>query len=130
MKKTERINYQFSKSTFPVNQKLQQHSEHLKAEDALFECAILAGRVLGVRCNDTVGEGYVQITPDQWAAKTEKESKEYAAFNDYFYANYGTSEGVCQFKTEHEAFFNVVKAWKIWSEILTEEEKKEYFAGY
>src|SRR4051812_39566445 len=98
MKKTEKISYQFSKSTFPVNQKFEQHSEHLKAEDALFECTILAGKILGVRCNDTVGTGYVQITPDQWAAKTEQESKEYAAFNDYFYKNYGTREGRCHFK--------------------------------
>jgi len=127
MQKTDSVNYNFSKSTFPVNQKLQQYAKHVKAEDALFECTILAGKILGVRCNDTEGKGYVQITPDQWAAKTEKESKEFAAFNDYFYKNYGTGKGKCQFSNEYEAFYNVVKAWKIWSEVLTEEEKKKYF---
>jgi hypothetical protein len=130
------VDYNFSKNTFPRNKKLQQHSGDINDDDTLFECTILAGHILGVRCCDTVMSGdreldvditYFQITPDPYGAKTEAERKEYEAFNDYFYENYGKHKDRCYFDTEHEAFYNIVKAWKIWKGILTDEEKSKYF---
>ena len=67
------IDYNFSKNTFPKNQKVQQHAGHINDDDTLFECTILAGHILGVRCCDTVMSGdreldvditYFQITLD------------------------------------------------------------------
>jgi len=133
------VDYNFSKKTFPRNKKLQQHSGDINDDDTLFECTLLAASILGVRCCDTTMSGdreldfditYFQITPDPYAAKTEEERKEYEAFNDYFYENYGKHKDRCYFDTEQEAFYNIVKAWKIWKGILTDEEKSKYFHNW
>lgn len=129
------VDYNFSRETFPVNKSIEQHSSQINDDDTLFECTILAGEILGVKCCDTVMSGdrdlnvditYFQITPDPYSAKSENERKEYEAFNDYFYENYGKHKERCYFDTEHEAFYNIVKAWKIWNHILTENDKEKY----
>jgi hypothetical protein len=127
------IDYCLSVATFPVNKKLKQHATKISEKDILFECTLLAGKILGVRCNDTemgsVSEGRAtfQITPSPEDAATEKEFREYQAFLVYFYENYGVREDRCYFATEYEAFFNLIKAWQIWKEILVDDERKEYF---
>lgn len=129
------VDYNFSKNTFPTNGKLQQHTPELKEDDKHFECAILAGHILGVTCNDTVMSGdrqldedrtYFQITPEPDEARTDGERKDFEAFNEYFYKNYGKHKDRCYFDTPHEAFYNVVKAWHIWKHILTEDEKEKF----
>ncbi len=133
------MNYQFSKNTFPVNKKVEQHAADIIDDDTHFECTLLAGHILGVECCDTVTKGdreldfditYFQITPDPYKAKTKEEREDYQAFNNYFYKNFGKHKDRCYFDTEHEAFYNIVKAWKIWKHILTTEEKQEYVQNW
>ncbi|MCW3108959.1 MAG: hypothetical protein JWQ09_3465 [Segetibacter sp.] len=128
--------HNLSKHTFPINQKIKQHSSKILDNDRLTECTLLARMVLGVPCHGTTTSGeskisnkeYFLITPVPFIGKMEKESKEYEAFINYFYKNFGKQEGRCYFATEFEAFYNIVKAWKVWKEILTNEEKKKYFS--
>lgn len=49
------IYYGFSKGTFPVNRKLRQYQRDTSKEDILYECALLAERILGVPRHDSVG---------------------------------------------------------------------------
>lgn len=129
------MDYKFSKNTFPVNKLIEQHNGVINNDDALFELTLLAGEILGVECNDTVMAGdrtkdfditYYQITPDSYRATDGEARKNYEAFTNYFYANYGKHKDRCYFDTVHEAFFNIVKAWKIWENILDETEKGKY----
>ncbi|AHF17339.1 hypothetical protein [Niabella soli] len=130
------MDYGFSGKTFPLNKKTPQHHADINEDDLLFECTLLAGHILGVECCDTVTTGdrelgvdvtYFQITPDPYKAKSVEEKKNYEAFNNYFYANYGIHKDRCYFYTEYEAFYSIVKAWKIWKYILSEDEKEEFF---
>jgi hypothetical protein len=126
------IDYCLSVATFPVNKELKQHRTKVSEKDTLFECTLLAGKILGVPCNDTEissseGGATFQITPAPEDASTEKEFREYQAFLDYFHENYGMRKDRCYFPTHYEAFFNLIKAWKIWKEILSDDEKKRYF---
>ena len=130
------MDYKFTKNNFPANGKIGQTSGDINDDDTLHECTILAGHILGVECCDTVMKGdraldfditFFQITPDPYQAPTETERRNYDAFNNYFYANYGKHKDRCYFDTEQEAFYNIVKAWNIWKHLLTDDVKKEYF---
>ena len=127
------MGYNFSKETFPINKKEKQHLTNILKEDIMFECTLLAGKILGVPCCDTsMGDSesrevtFYRITPDQYAAKTDQESKDYDAFNNYFYKNFGKKDDRCYFATEYEAFYNITKACSIWKEVLSGDEKKAY----
>lgn len=127
------IDYNFSRRTFPVNKQEEQHLTNIPKEDILFECTVLAGKILGVRCCDTtMGDSesgkdiFYRITPEQYAARTDKEIKDYDAFINYFCKNFGKKDDRCYFATEYEAFYNIIKAWSMWKEVLSDDEKKAY----
>ena len=66
------------------------------------------------------------ITIDPYAAPSIEERINLAAFESYFYENYGNKKDRCYFDTPYIAFFVLTKAWNIWNRHLDKEIKENY----
>ena len=94
----------------------------------------LANELFGFRCCDTVMQGddrndlgtKYQITIDPYAAPSIDERINLAAFESYFYENYGSKKDRCYFDTPYVAFFALTKAWNIWNNHLDNGIKEKY----
>jgi hypothetical protein len=105
-------------------------------DDSFQDCVEMASKIFGVECCDTVMQGdrekgdsdgiKYQILPDSYSAKTRELKVDFLAFESYYYDNFGKWKGRCYFDTPYEAFFNLIKAWEIWTKYLEQEIKQSY----
>jgi hypothetical protein len=121
--------------TFPTNRILRQHNNEIIEDDIHYECTLLAGHILGIECSDVgvldakdldTSKNYYVIEPEPHKARNAADKEDCEAFLNYFHSNYGKHPDRCYFDTVYEAFYSLIKAWFIWREILTPNQKNEY----
>ena len=105
-------------------------------KDSFQDCVEIASRIFGTNCYDTVMQGdrekgdsegtKYQILPEIPKNSTREVKVNFLAFETYFYDNFGKWKDRCYFDTPHEAFFNLIKAWEIWTKNLETETKQKY----
>ena len=105
-------------------------------KDEFQDIVNLASEIIGAECCDTVMQGCrekgeenmtkYQITADPYSAPTLNEQANLAAFENYFYKNYGKWKDRCYFDSPSQAFFALIKAWQIWNKDLSKDIKEGY----
>lgn len=104
--------------------------------DEFSDIVNLASEIIGFRCCDTTMQGdsekgdkegtKYQITADPYSARTLADRINLAAFEDYFYENFGKWKDRAYFDTPSQAFFALIKAWQIWNKHLSPDLKQGY----
>ncbi len=105
-------------------------------EDEFQDVVNFASKLIGFHCCDTVLSGdrgrgddntvKFQITADPYSANNLEDRINLAAFENYFYENYGKWKDRCYFDSPTQAFFALIKAWTIWNKDLSKEIKNGY----
>jgi hypothetical protein len=105
-------------------------------KDSFHDCVEVASKIFGTKCFDTVMQGdrekgdsegtKYQILPEIPLNSTKELKINFLAFESYFYDNFGKWKDRCYFDTPYEAFFNLIKAWEIWTKYLEANTKQKY----
>jgi len=110
------------------------HQEYIT--DEYSDTVKFASEIIGFTCSETIllgdrakgdeGPDKYQIIPDPYSASNNSDRINLAAFENYFYDNFGKWKDRCYFDTPSEAFYALMKAWHIWHNHLEHENKSQY----